>query len=203
MPQHQAIVHDYFPYLIENTQTQAINFKVYSRRPEDVNKVVADDNQYYFSNPGERGKFTYSRLKDGENITGASSLSIDSLNEFPFDAKAALHEVSAREGQVVLVKAKVKVPEAYSKLELCQSVTDQLNKTPYSYNASSAADFVMGKDSVVTIYSQGFNGTWYNAAKYNSNLTAYLWNRGKEKAALTEFEIRVIEYWPRKWDWWD
>jgi hypothetical protein len=30
-----------------------------------------------------------------------------------------------------------------------------------------------------------------------------LWNRGEENFELQGFEIKVIDYWPRKWDLWE
>src|SRR5690606_13532279 len=49
-PAQQAVVKEYFPYLIENTQTQVINLKVYSRKTSDSVNVVKDDEVLKFSN---------------------------------------------------------------------------------------------------------------------------------------------------------
>ncbi|WP_317899923.1 glycosyltransferase family 39 protein [Aurantibacillus circumpalustris] len=202
MPQHQAVVLEHFPYLIENTQTQAINYKVYSRKKEDQTIVVADDHLSYFSSLNERGNFIYSKANTRES-NKFFVLKVDSFNEFPFDAKAVLHEVTEREGQVVLAKAVVKIKNNYSPLEVCISVNDQKTNEQYAYNGKAASDYLMNKDSTTTIYSEHFNGFNYDRIKYKSNITCYLWNRGKENFELIDFEIKVIDYWPRKWDWWD
>ncbi|PBQ33059.1 hypothetical protein CNR22_15155 [Sphingobacteriaceae bacterium] len=201
MPQFQAVVLEKFPYLLENTQTQGINFKLYSRKPEDRSKVVADDAVYYFSSPLKAGNFTYSKLSG--NTTKVFPLRVDSLNEFPFDAKAALASVTAKEGQVVLISAKLKMKSRYSPLEVCISATDSETNKQYVYSARAASDFVMNADSTIMIYSEQFNGVHYNQFKYKANLTAYIWNRGKENFTLQNFEIKVIDYWHRKWELWE
>lgn len=200
MPHFQAVVLERFPYLLENTQTQGINFKLYSRRPEDKSKVVADDVLSYVSSPSKSGNFKYSKLP--QNTAEVFPLKVDSLNEFPFDAKAALASVTAKEGQVVLAKAKVRTTIAYSSVELCLSANDTKDNKQYSYAAKSASEYLL-KDSVITLYSEMFNGRHYNTFKYKADLTTYLWNRGKENFVLEDFEIKVIDYWPRKWDLWE
>jgi len=203
MPQHQGVVEEYFPYLLENTQTQAINFKLYSRNPEDKSRVVADDKIDLYSSIRQPEGFVYLKSEKVTLTDNAFLLKVDSLNEFPFDAKAALDEVTVKEGQVVLVKAKFKLNTRESMAEVCVSVTDKTNNDQYSYNSKAASDYVMNKDSIVTIYSEHFNGVKYERVRYKSNLNCYLWNRGKENFELKYFDIKVIDYWPRKWDWWD
>lgn len=203
MPLQQAIVKDYFPFLLESTQTQGINFKLYSRNLGDKRFTVEDDVVNYYSSLKERGSFIYSKENRVEWLNTSFSLKVDSLNEFPFDAKAALHEVTQKEGQVLLAKAKVKIKNPHSPLEVCISVTDKNDNGQYAYNSKPASDFVPVKDSTVIIYSEYFNGTRYKNIKYKSNVNFYLWNRGKENFELNDFEIKVIDYWPRKWDLWD
>jgi hypothetical protein len=58
-PEQQAIVSQYFPYLIENTQTQAINLKVYSKKMRDKAFLVGDDPVIYRSNILDPGAFSY------------------------------------------------------------------------------------------------------------------------------------------------
>jgi hypothetical protein len=203
MPQHQAIASEHFPYLVENTQTQAINYKVYSKRAEDKSNVVEDDALNYYSSLKEKNAFIYSKENSVAILKNKFSLIVDSLNEFPFDAKAALFEVTQKEGQVILVKAQVKIKNTKSPLEVCISVNDNATNQSYAYNSKAASDFAMPKDSTVTIYSEHFSGFNYNQIKYKSNLTCYLWNRGEENFELQGFEIKVIDYWPRKWDLWE
>lgn len=203
MPQHQAIVEEYFPYLLENTQTQAINFKLYSKKPEDKSKVVSGDEVNLYSSIRQQKGFVYLKADKVVLTNNSFLLRVDSLNEFPFDAKAGLHEVTRKEGQVVLVKAKLKLKTKNSPMEVCISVTDKTSNEQYSYNSKAASDFAIHKDSVITIYSEHFNGVKYEQVKYKSYLNCYLWNRGKENFELKDFEIKVIDYWPRKWDLWN
>lgn len=201
MPLHQAIVSAYFPYLLENTQTQANNYKLYSRKKEDKDKEVDGDPVVYYSGIQAPGDFVFG--KGAQTFLKTNSLKVDSLNEFPLDAKAALAAVTEKEGQVVLVKTVVKVENKDSPLEVCVSVTDQGTNEQYAYSAKAASDFVMGSDSVSTIFSQHFNGFNYDKVKYKSNLNCYLWNRGREGFELKSMEIIVLDYWPGKWDQWD
>ena len=149
MPHHQAAAQEHFPYLIENTQTQGINFKLYSRKAEDKYKVVADDKVDYSSSVKERRDFFYSKVP---LTTKFFSLEVDSTNEFPFDARAALSAVTVKEGQVVLVKTKLKIKNAQSPLEVCISVTDMENNAQYAYNSKAASDFTMNRDSVLVLF---------------------------------------------------
>lgn len=195
-PAFQEVAQLYFPYLIENTQTQAINFKCYSKRKEDQTKVVAEDAVHVFSSSQVPGAFRYSKKIEG-------AFRIDSLNEFPFDAKSALAEVCDREGQVVLVRAELKSVQNLRALESCVSLTDKENDTSYSYTAKSASDFIPWRDSTWMIISDLFVGTKFKVAHEKANLNCYLWNKGKEYADLLNYEILVINYWQNKWHWWD
>jgi hypothetical protein len=203
MPQHQAIVEEYFPYLLENTQTQGINFKFYSRKKEDRGKVVKEDQIDDYSSFGEKGHFIYPKSKEVITTNKSFSLKVDSLNEFPFDAKADLKGVTRKEGQVVLVKAILKLQKSGSEVEACISTNDKNTGEQYTYNSLAASDFVIHKDSTLALYSVYFNGTKYLKVKNKASLNCYLWNRGKENFELRDFEIKVIDYWPRKWDFWN
>ena len=203
MPHYQAIVKEHFPHLLENTQTQAINFKLYSKRPEDRFRTVEDDKVNVYSTISQPAGFDYLKANKVQLNNNSFSLKVDSLNEFPFDAKALLNEVTYKEGQVILVTTRARLKNKNSLLETCISVIDKTSNGQYAYNAKAASDFLPSKDSVVTIYSEHFNGVKYNQVKNKSYVNCYLWNRGKENFELREFEIRVIDYWPRKWDLWD
>lgn len=203
MPLYQAVAAEHFPFLIENTQTQGINFRLYSKRAEDQARALTDESILYQSSPGRPEDFTYSRKDHLAYRDEGFRLSIDSLEEFPFAAAAELGQVLHKEGQVLLASVKVKVRDTYSPMELCLSLNDPEMNTAYAYNARAAADFRMGPDSAVRVYSEYFNGTRYKQAGDNARLTAYLWNRGREHLLLDDFSIRVIDYWPGKWALWD
>ncbi len=198
-PAFQAVVAKYFPYLIENTQTQAINFKCYSKKPEDKSRVVHDDIVHAFSSPAQPGAFYYSKINDGNRLP----LTIDSLNEFPFDTKVDLASVCDREGQVILVEARFKSRSTILGLQSCISLTNRETKEAYSYTAKSAADFLPSTDSSFVIFSDLFVGTKFKEAYGKADLNCYLWNTGKEKTALLDYRIKVIDYWQKKWHFWD
>lgn len=203
MPLHQAIARQYFPYLLENTQTQGINFKLYSRKKEDAGKVVEDDKVNYVSTISEPGVFAYPKIQGLIKMKNGFVMPVDSLNEFPFDARAALNEVCTKEGEVLLVESKVKLTQLKSQVEICLSLTDKSTNESYGYNAKAASDFVIAKDSSVTQYSEYFNGTSFLKVKDKTLLNCYFWNRGKEKFEIRDFKISVIDYWPQKWHFWD
>jgi hypothetical protein len=203
MPAQQAIVKETFPYLIENTQTQGINFKVYSKRKEDSAKQVADDQVLSVSNVMNKGAFVYSQSKLIKASGNLFVLAIDSLNEFPFEAKAYLNSIFSKEGEVILVRASIKTKSDKGLLETCISVNDKKDNTSYGYAAKGASDFVQKADSTLSIYSEYFNGTKFRSIKDKSLIGAYIWNRGKENVELRSFEIKVIDYWPMKWHFWE
>lgn len=128
---------------------------------------------------------------------------VDSLNEFPFDAKADLNVIFSQEGQVVLLASKLKLQNLKSEAELCVSVTDQNDNSSYAYTANAASDFVVAEDSSVSVYSQYFNGTNFKKVKDKSRLNAYFWNLKKESFEIRDFQVKVIDYWPMKWQFWD
>jgi hypothetical protein len=199
MPLHQAIVKAYFPYLIENTQTQAINYKVFSRNPLDSPRVVEDDKVILSSDPVKKGYFIYSPSGNGVTLPFA----IDSLNEFPFGCVAEYQSVAQHEGQVLLVHAEFRSPQPLSRLEVCISVNEPvLNKTE-GYSAKSAADFKQRRPAIQTIYAEHFLGTSHRRIGERGKIGCYLWNRGRETATLEEFDIKLVDYWPNKWHFWD
>ncbi len=203
MPLHQAITREYFPYLLENTQTQGINFKLYSRKKEDAGKVVEDDKINYVSTIFGPGVFEYPKKQGLAKIENECIMSVDSLNEFPFDAKASLNTIFAKEGEVLLVESKVKLTQLKSQVEICLAVTDKSTNASLGYNAKAASDFVAVADSGITLYSEYFNGTSFLKVKDKALLNCYFWNKGKENFAIRDFKISSIDYWPQKWHFWD
>ncbi|MBL7932998.1 MAG: hypothetical protein JNL60_13905, partial [Bacteroidia bacterium] len=195
-PAYQAVASQYFPYLLENKQTQANNFKFYSKRQEDKDKVVADDHLHYHASPANPGAF--------ESLAKVKlPFKIDSLIEFPFGGKADLAAVCDREGQVVFVRADFKIKNSKNQLESCISINNRENNEALSYTSKSGIDFVPANDSTMTLITDLFVGTIFKEAHGKSDLSCYLWNRGKENLVLTGYEIKVIDYWQNKWHFWD
>ena len=204
MPAYQSVAQQYFPYLLESTQTQAINYKLYSKRKEDSDKVVENDKVLGFSNLRNKGKFSYGKENDVQIQNNSFILKIDSLNEFPFDAKAIYKDVIINEGEMLLVKATLKLKcSLESQVETCISVNDLETNSSNGYAARAASEFAVNNDSTVVIFSDYFFGTSHNKVKDRSSINTYIWNRGKEKFDLINYEIKVIDYWPKKWHFWD
>jgi hypothetical protein len=203
-PVYQSIAQEYFPYLIENVQTQAINYKVYSKRLSDKNNLANGEQLIFSANVFNKGNVIFRDVNSGTFNNNKLNLLVDSLNEFPFDAKIKLNELTFREGQVVLLKCIVKLCNPFKKqISACVSIKDTLRDTTYFYNSKSAEDFVMKKDSVVKIYADSYCGTNYNKIKNTSEVTFFVWNIGKEKFIIKDFEIMTIDFWPEKWNFWN
>jgi hypothetical protein len=221
-PAYQAVAKQYFPYLLENTQTQAINYKLYSKRVEDKNKVVPDDQLLKRSNPKDRGSFAFMKLKDTLK-TSEFFFQVDSLNDYPFDAKARYSDFVQAEGQVLLVKARYKISEnpimgcgetteriSYEsstniagRITTCLSINDEESGEGYNYAEKRLDEFVLEPDLTATVFVENGIGTKHNKMKGRSWISAYVWNKGKNRFAITEFEIQLIDYWWWKWNFWE
>jgi hypothetical protein len=187
------IVKEQFPYLIENTQTQAINYKVYSKVKC---RTVADDAFTYMSDE--------QRPADTDFGLHALPLRVDSVNEFPFKLSTDFDKAVQHEGQVVVVCTELQLTKAtLNALELVISVTDKKDEAPHSYSAKSAGDYVWKQDSTIFLYSDQYIGVNYSELKSHSNLNAFIWNRGKESFQIRHSTLKVIDYWPQKWQWWN
>lgn len=220
-PAFQAVARQYFPYLLENTQTQAINYKLYSKRAEDQSRVVPDDPLLAYSNATHRGAFAFMKLKD----TLQSSVffyPVDSLSEYPFDAKARYSDFVTAEGQVLLIKARYQLSAAQLKgcgettgaslesctntawrISTCLSINDEESGESYNYAAKELGAFLLSPDTSATVYVENGIGTKHNIMKGRSWISAYVWNRGRDRFAVTEFEIRLVDYWWWKWNFWE
>ncbi len=199
-PIHQAISQGYFPFMIENTETQGLNLKVYSKQ---FSNSASDDMVLNYSNFNIPGSYKYDKptniIYNKKNFT----LFVDSFNEYPFSAKAPLADVSKNEGEVILVKAKLKLHQTnLSGVQLCISLNDIKKDSSYFFTATKSNDFVLDEDSCLTLYSMAYLGTDYKKIRENARVTAFIWNTHKEKFTLTQFEIKTIDFWPTKWNYW-
>ncbi len=201
LPAQDALARQYFPYLLENTQTQAVNFKLYSKRKSDETLQVPGDEVLLSSDPVNKGTFDYGNLKTSDQVF---TLSLDSLNEFPLTAKARYADLHIQEGEVLLMEAKFKaINKNPSMLEDCIALNDEKNNFNYGYAAKSSADFVMNVDSSLVVFSDYYFGTNHLKIKDHTVISAYLWNKGHEKATLVNYQLKLINYWPNKWRFWD
>lgn len=191
-PIYQAIIEDYYPYLIENTQTQAINYKVYSRSAQ---KTVANDRVIYQATDLKPESSQYPRT--------VLPLTIMQDNEFPYKVMTPYEKMIRQEGEFILTKTRIKFQGVASRLvESCISINAAENENLYAYSAKTAADFCADSDSVVTIYSDAYVGTNHSEMRKQSYVNTFLWNRGARQFSMQGFEVRVVDYWPHKWQWW-
>ena len=203
-PAYQAVARQYFPYLLENTQTQAINYKLYSRRAEDKPKEVPGDALLTYSNPNHRSPFAFTKLKDTLQ-SPVFFFPADSLNEYPFDAKSRYSDFVSAEGQVLLLKARYQLSgtNTAAQLTTCLSINDEESGETYNYASKELGEFMLSPDTSATVYVENGIGTKHSTMQGRSWISAYVWNRGKDRFAVKEFEIRLIDYWWWKWNFWE
>jgi hypothetical protein len=200
-PLYQSIASDYYPYLIENVQTQAINYKLYSKRPEDKNKVVEGESVIYFANYFEKKDITFKQKPITDK--GSFIFPVDSTMEYPFGAEVALNKITSKEGQVISLKTTLKANKKINEVLACNSTTGTKRGEHAIFNAKSAGEFVMKPDSTVTIYVDNFCGTEYKYRKETAKCELFIWNQAKEKFVIKDFELRTIDFWPQKWNFWE
>lgn len=201
-PQHQAIAMDYFPFLIEDIETQGLYFKVYSKKS---NSNLAEDKRVlHHSTFKYPNGFIFDKPNGLDIVNSRISLDIDSTNEFPFAARARLSEVSDKEGQVILVKAKVKIKQNnLSGVKLCISFNDIKTDSSYFYTDTNSDDYVLAKDSCLSLYATAYLGTSFKHIKDKTKITAFIWNTKKERFRLIDLEIKTIDFWSKKWNFWE
>lgn len=198
-PAQQAVAKQYYPYLIESTITQGVNYKIYSKKKEDERRQVPGEQTIFSSTPAKQGLFAYQKnLPD-------TGLLIGSTDEFPFNSIADYNSALVpEEGNVTQLRITLKNVAAVPKVvEACIAVNDFNGQQNFAYNARAASDFVMAPDSSITIYTDYFAGNSHRKVKNKPRMSCYVWNRGKERAILSGFEIRELEYWRPKWHFWD
>jgi len=192
-PGYQAIAKQFFPYLIENTQTQAINFKVYSRQAQEV---VEDDRILYQSDNLQTNAGEY----PGQRLPFV----VESEAEYPYKVSYEFNKIVSSEGQYILSQVQLRVNDFNTRMiESCISINDSETENLHTYSGKSAADYTIEKDSLVQLYSDAYVGRNYPEMQSHSQVHAYVWNRGKNSFRIERFKLQVIDYWPQKWQWWD
>jgi hypothetical protein len=198
-PLYETIVMEYFPHLIENTQTQGVYFKLFSRKNPDGHNKVKNDKVTFYSNPFN-GSYTPAEIfmPAYPSVTQV----IDYRNEFPYGVKIDYDKLNACEGNMLLARAIVDQSSVYQdKLELCIHVTDSTGRS-YAYSSKSLGDFEPRGNNYTVMYSDQFIGTSHKNANH-AVLNYYLWNRAGERHVLRSFELFLVDYWHAKWHFWD
>lgn len=199
MPLQNEIAKEYYPFLIENTQTQGINFKVFSKKKPKLNFTQPhEDKVLYLSSIKANAGFNYNENNSKLNTK------IERFNEFPFEAKIKYNRIISHEGQIVLLKMQIRTSNL-KKINIgsCISVSNLLNNELYQYNASETSDFIPSSDSLITVYTNQFIGSKHEKIKDLSVIKCYVWNRNKDFFEISDFEIKVIDHWQKKWSFWD
>lgn len=199
-PAQLAVARRYFPYLIENTVTQGINYKLLARQLPPGYTNAEADKELLTSEPSAPACFYYPK-----NFAPNASLLVDAAAEYPFDAYASYHELIQHEGNVVLLQARFDCRTAgYApEVEACINTGVPGTDLLYGYSARSASEFVMDSDSSVTLYADYFAGTNHRRTRPDTKTGCYIWNKAHQKTTLKQFKISVIDFWPQKWQFWD
>lgn len=191
-PLYQMIVKQFYPYLIENKQTQAINFKVYSKSPMPV---VADDEVLYISTTVSPAKTNYPSKE--------LPFIVDNKNEFPYKCSSEYCNVAFAEGEYLLSEFEIKTSSPPSnELELVMSLNRDDDDLTLSYSGKAAGDYCWRKDSTVTVFSDMYVGVNHVENTKKSTLNTFIWNRGKQQFSILKIRNFTINYWPQKWNWW-
>jgi hypothetical protein len=191
------LVKEKFPFLIESSQHLNVNHYVFSKQSGSSTAVT--DQVVDQSSLKANGNYEYSynreKFKDAYQI--------DSLDEFPFAAKAELKKVGLKEGQVILAKIRLNSEAPLSDVGFNYSITNEKDSALF-FGGPDLKVFYSKDPTGYWAYSEIFLGSEYkNWIKEESRITFFLWNRGKHKFTLSECEIKTFDYWPSRWSWWD
>jgi len=189
-PGQLALLKAYFPYIVENTQTQAINLVVGFKRPvgqhlnDEVNKPV----------------YSHDLLQPGDFKFSFKSLPL-ALNqiEFPCEVSIPYHDAYISEGNMLLVTAKFKNTDP--QVNVVMSAVEQPSLSTYS--SVDVGSFMSNNDSTVTVFAQHYAGTSHHKISDPTLLKIYLWNQYKGNGTLLDLKLELIDWTPKKWHWWD
>lgn len=192
------IVKEYFPFLQHQSQNLNVNWYMLSKFK--IKTCAAYDKVKDSSNFSRPGKFVYNlntdKLIDGSYI-------VDSLNEFCYSAKIDLKSLELKEGNVILAKVKLQSKEQLNDVSFNYSVQNVKDSTLF-FGGPDIGQFYTGDSTGYWAYSEIFIGSdvkkWQ---RQDAKITFFIWNRSKKNFKLSDFEIKVIDYWPARWSWWD
>jgi hypothetical protein len=131
-------------------------------------------------------------------------LKVDSVTEFPFATRANLIDIAYTEGQVIIAKGIItSATSSLRNLQLCISITSEKGDSTYYFSSNKISDFVQNVDSTYNMYVSAFMGTDFIKIKDKAKITVFFWNSGKEKFEINNLEIKTIDYWRKKWNFWN
>jgi len=192
------IASEFFPNVWDKAQCLNVNCYILSKKAGRLHNY--DEPFMDKVNPNAFKKFAVEFNK--EKLAG-KVFSVDSLNEFCYSAKTNLKDVELKEGNVVLAKVKIMSKE-------------QLNDVGFNYSIANAKDSTLffGGPDIGQFYTSDSTGYWAYSEIFigsdikkwqreDAKITFFIWNRSKKNFKLSDFEIKVIDYWPARWGWWD
>lgn len=192
------IVKEYFPKLLEHWQPLNVNYYLVAKSGSST--WAKYDSVKHSSTYFSQGKFEFNlnnKKPDGEVYT------VDSLNEFCYSAKAELKNLGLKEGNVILAKVKLKSTEQFNDVGFNFSISDEKDSTLF-FGGPDIGQFYTTDPRGYWAYSEIFVGSdlkhWLARG---GKVTFFIWNRSKKKFSLSDFEIRIIDYWPARWSWWE
>jgi hypothetical protein len=193
---HQALARKFYPYLIENRQTQAVHYKVYSRRESDKKREVPDDRILFDSKMTEGGTFTSS------SHISENGFNVSNDNEFPYNIKGPYLDAVGAEGQVIIASAIIEDSTSAQNVEACISISDHQSMENFHYTAAAARDFLSfnGRTEVLT---DAFIGNFHKYTDEKDLLNIYVWNARHEQFILRDLTFKVVDHWPKRWHFWD
>ena len=192
-PLHQAITRDRYPYLLENTQTQAVHYKVYSMRDEDQHRQVPGDSLICAGSQENKGPFVFPDTR--------LPIEVIPSEEFPFHVKALYHDAVSAEGNVVMAEALISADEMLTDVQCCVSVTTRTQKKMIHYTAGISAEQQDGRNTFV-LRAMLYAGNFHSTLIGPHTLNIYIWNRSKQPFRLHSLEVKVIDHWSPKWRFW-
>ncbi len=196
------LVKEYYPYLAEYKQCLNVNYSLYTkeRTPQTLNSYEnkLDSSDYFHPKNYE---YSLDKNKLNAQATGLE-YAVDSLNEFPFGAKSLLRNVAFKEGQIILAKIKLRSKEALNDVSLNYNITTKKDSTLFFGGLDIHS--TIEDSSGFYVYTQIFMGSEFKQwIKDDCKITFFIWNRGKHKFIINDFQIITIDYWPARWSWWD
>lgn len=192
------IVKEYFPYLHQHGQNLNVNCYLLSKNKTD--DIVKYEKVFYSSSPSSPDRFEYgfNKEKMQNNV-----LKVDSLDEYCFSAKTELKDLDLEEGHVILAKIKIQSAGQLNDVGLNFSIANAKDSTLF-FGGPDIGQFYTSDSTGYYAYSEVFMGSdlkyWLDQ---DSKITIFVWNRSKRKFNLGDFEIKVIDYWPERWNWWE
>lgn len=200
-PIYSEIAVQYFPYLIQNKQTQGVNYKIFGKEKAAFCKI---DEEIFHSTFHSPGSVIYDDPIKLQKKNNSFALEVDSITEFPFAARIPLNEIATTEGQVVLAEGQIKMKNKVAlNAQLCISIMNSKGDSTYFFTSTKISDFKLNKDSTLKLFAQAFMGTEFNKIREDARVTFFFWNISKENFEIQALNIKTIDYWKNKWNFWN